>query len=168
MGLGLAVTARTAATVACLVLIPVIARLYPFPLSNDFYAGLIKQPWLPAEAITLSSGQEFIGYVLSDNGAWVVVLDDGSRAIHHYRATQVASQEICQITPTPRTQPLIPLFPAHLHSPTRTLLCASLLTGRPSPDRPGPATHAGGQPAGERAVADVRSAALSFSGRVAR
>lgn len=32
-------------------------RLYPFPLSNGFYTGLIKQPWLPAEAITLTSGQ---------------------------------------------------------------------------------------------------------------
>ncbi len=131
MGLGFAVMARTVATIACIVLIPFMTRLYPFPLSNGFYTGLIKQPWLPAEAITLTSGQRFTGYVLSDNGTWLVVLADGTRTINYYRSAQVAAQQICQLTPRPRTQPLIPLYPAHLHAPTGTPVCAGLLTGRP-------------------------------------
>lgn len=130
-GLGVAVVARTLATIACIALIPFMARLYPFPLSNGFYTGLIKQPWLPAEAITLTSGQRFTGYVLSDNGTWLVVLADSTRTIHYYRSAQVTGQRICQIEPRPRTQPLIPLYPAHLHAPTATPVCAGLLTGRP-------------------------------------
>ncbi|MGP8001372.1 MAG: hypothetical protein ACLPKI_29210 [Streptosporangiaceae bacterium] len=129
MGLGFAVMARTVATVACIVLIPFTARLYPFPLSNQFYSGLIKRPWLPAEAITLTSGQRFTGYVLSDNGTWLVVLADSTRTIHYYRSAQVAAQQICQIELRPRTQPLIPLYPADLHAPTQTPVCARLLTG---------------------------------------
>jgi hypothetical protein len=130
MGLGFAVAARTVATVACIVLIPFIMKLYPFPLSNEFYAGLLKQPWLPAQTITLVSGQKFTGYVLSDNGTWVVVLDDGTRAVHYYRNVQVAAQQICQIRPAPPKPPLIPLFPAHLNAITSTPDCATLQAGR--------------------------------------
>jgi hypothetical protein len=129
-GLGFSVTVRTLSTVACIALLPLVMRLYPFPLSNEFYSGLIKQPWLPAETITLTSGQAFTGYVLSDNGTWLVVLTDGTRAIHYYRSLQVASQQICQITMQPPRQPLIPLFPAHLNAPTSTPACGDLQAGQ--------------------------------------
>jgi hypothetical protein len=130
MGLGFGVVARTAGTVACIALIPFVMRLYPFPLTSEFYTGLIKQPWLPAETITLTSGQAFTGYVLSDNGTWLVVLTDGTRTIHYYRSVQVASQQICQVTRTAAKQPLIPLFPAHLNAPTSTPACGGPATGR--------------------------------------
>ena len=159
MGLGFYVTIRSAATVAAIALIPFIARLYPFPLSNDFYAGLIKQPWLPAETITLSSGQELIGYVLSDSGSVVTVLNDRSRTIYYYPADRVAGQQICQIERRPPTQPLIPLFPADLHAPTRTPLCGGPLTREPAPPHPFPAPSATGKPSGQRgARASTRGA----------
>jgi hypothetical protein len=130
MGLGFGVTVRTLSTVACIALVPFIMRLYPFPLSNEFYTGVLKQPWLPAETISLTSGEAFTGYVLSDNGTWLVALRDGTRTIHYYRSAQVASQQICQITPLPSRQPLIPLFPAHLNAPTRTPPCGAPQAGR--------------------------------------
>ena len=129
LGLGFAVVARTAGTVACILLIPFVMNVYPFPLTNEFYTGVIKQPWLPAEVITLTSGQRYIGYILSDNGTWLVVLSDATRTVHYYRSPQVASRQICQITREPPRQPLIPLFPAHLRSTTSTPTCAALLTG---------------------------------------
>ena len=129
LGVGLAAAARTAGTVACIVLIPFVMSLVPFPLSSEFYTGVIKQPWLPAEVITLTSGQRLIGYVVSDNGTWLVVLSDGTRTIHYYRSPQVASQQICQIVHARPGSPLIPVFPAHLKSATSTPLCAGLLTG---------------------------------------
>jgi hypothetical protein len=162
MGLGSVVTIRTFASVTCLVLIPVVALLYPFPLSNQFYSDRIKQPWLPAEMITLASGQRFIGYVLSDNGAWIVVLDDVGRTVQHYRAAQVVSQEICQIVPTVPMPPLIPLYPAHLHSPTVTPACGSLAAGQPFQGRPGPTIRIQGRPAGDRARPDGRPTAPSL------
>jgi hypothetical protein len=129
-GLGFGVVTRTAGTVACIVLIPVVMRLYPFPPTNEFYADLIKQPWLPAETITLTSGQAFTGYLLSDNGTWLVVLTDSTRTIRYYRSAQVASQQICQLTGPPAKQPLIPLFPAHLSAPTTTPACTGPVAGR--------------------------------------
>jgi hypothetical protein len=130
MGLGFAVAARTVGTVACIALIPFVLTLYPFPLSNEFYTGLMKQPWLPAEVITPTSGSAFTGYVLSDNGTWLVVLSDGTRTIHYYRSAQIVSQQICQITWHRPDRPLIPLFPAHLNGPTTTPVCSDLLAGQ--------------------------------------
>jgi len=130
LGPGFGTGVKTVATVASIALIPFVATIYPFPLSSQYYAGLLKQPWLPAQVITLVSGQKVTGYVLSDNGTWVVVLDDPTRAIHYYRAAQVAVRQICQIRPAPPRPPLIPLYPGHLTSPSSTPACAILQSGR--------------------------------------
>lgn len=129
LGLGLGVAARTAATVASIVLLPFVMHVYPFPLSNEFYTGVLKQPWLPAETITLASGQQFTGYVLSDNGTWLVILTDATRTVHYYRSAQVATRQICQASSAAAVQPLIPLFPAHLHAPTSTPACGVPVAG---------------------------------------
>jgi hypothetical protein len=131
LGRGFGTGVRTLATVACIALIPFVATIYPFPLSNQFDIGLMRQPWLPAQVITLVSGQKVTGYVLSDNGSWVVVLDDPTRTVHYYRSAQVAARQICQIRPAPPRPPLIPLYPGHLASPTSTPACATLQSGRP-------------------------------------
>ena len=41
--------ARAIGTVAIIVLLPVIVRLYPAPITNGFYTDILRQPWLPAE-----------------------------------------------------------------------------------------------------------------------
>jgi hypothetical protein len=130
LGPGFGTGVKTVATVACIALIPFVATIYPFPLTDQFYTGLLKQPWLPAQVITLVSGQKVTGYVLSDNGTWVVVLDDPTRTIHYYRSARVAARQICQIWPAPPRPPLIPLYPGHLTSPTSTPACATLQSGR--------------------------------------
>jgi hypothetical protein len=130
LGPGFGAGVKTLAIVACIALIPFVATIYPFPLSSQFYTGLLKQPWLPAQVITLVSGQKVTGYVLSDTGTWVVVLDDPTRTIHYYRSAQVAARQICQIRPGPPRPPLIPLYPGHLTSPTSTPACATLQSGR--------------------------------------
>jgi hypothetical protein len=119
---------KTVATIASLVLIPFVVHLYPLPFKSEFYVQLIKQPWLPAETITLSSGQDFTGYVLADSGAWLVVLNNDNRLVHYYLAKDVVSREDCQIVPTPPTQPLITLSPAGLHAPTHTPSCEASST----------------------------------------
>lgn len=130
LGVGFAAAARTAGTVASIALIPFVMSLVPFPLSHEFYTDVIKQPWLPAKVITLTSGQRFIGYVLSDNGTWLEILSDGTRTIHYYRSPQVASQQICRIVHAQPESPLIPVFPAHLKAATGTPVCAGLLVGQ--------------------------------------
>ena len=111
-GLGVATFMRTVAAMACIALLPFISQLYPFPLSNQFYTQMLRQPWLPAEVITLTSGRTVVGYSLSDDGNWIVVLQDSNRAITYYRASDVAHRQICQMGEAASMPPLIPLFTA--------------------------------------------------------
>jgi hypothetical protein len=145
LGLGFKVFIKTVATVVCIALIPYVSRLYPFPAGHNYYAALIRQPWLPAETITLSSGQAFTGYTLSDDGDWVVVLKDDNRTIYYYRASNVAKLQVCQMAQTSLMQPLITLVHAGAHAPSRTPLCGASSAGRPAPHQPGgPAIPANG------------------------
>ena len=141
-GRGLGVFFKTVATVACIALVPFVSQLYPFPLNNVFYTRLIRQPWLPSETITLRSGWKFTGYVLSDNGSWLVVLKEANRTIHYYRANRVAKREDCQIGQTLLTQPLITLTPAKVHKLSPTQSCRVSSSGRsPSRNPNGRAIH---------------------------
>lgn len=133
MTLGLAVSLKTVATIACIVLIPFIARLYPLPLNSEFYAEQVKQPWLPPETIMLNSGQSFTGYVLDDDGSWLVVLGNSSRTVNYYPGADVTSRKVCRIGLTLPTEPLITFFPAGLHAPTHTPPCEASSSHRPSP-----------------------------------
>jgi hypothetical protein len=133
--LGFDIAIKTVATSACVLLIPFVVRLYPLPLNNEFYAEQIKQPWLPPETITLSSGQNFTGYVLADAGSWLVVLRNDSRVVIYYPSAEVTNRKACRIGPIALEQPLITFFPTGLHAPTHTPSCAVLST------RPGSAIH---------------------------
>jgi hypothetical protein len=109
-GLGIGTFMRTVAALACIVLLPFVSRLYPFPLSNQFYTEMLRQPWLPAEAITLKSGQVLIGYTLSDDGNWIVILKDQNRTVTYYPAEDAVGRQVCQIGQAASLPPLIPLF----------------------------------------------------------
>jgi hypothetical protein len=100
---------RTIAAIVCIALIPIIARLYPLPFNNEYYAQFVRQPWLPAETFTLSSGQKIVGYTLSDDDTWTEILLDDTRAIHFYPASDVAGRQVCQIRQVQPVQPLITL-----------------------------------------------------------
>jgi len=135
---------RTLGTVACLALIPFVLQVYPFPLSNEFYTQLIKQPWLPPEMITLSSGQVFVGYILS-SGTWVEILSEDTRRVHYVRADYVTHLHICRIQTTPLKPPLIALFPSGLNAPAFTPVCHESPAPRRTPlARPTPPPHPAG------------------------
>src|SRR5262249_44773706 len=80
-GLSYAAFIKSTAAIVCILLTPVILQLYSFPFGSKFdsYAQIIRAPWLPTEMITLTSGREFTGYVLSGDGNWLVVLKEASR-----------------------------------------------------------------------------------------
>jgi hypothetical protein len=102
---------KTLSSISCIALIPLFLLLYPFPLSNNFYAEQLRQPWLPAEEITLNSGQVLIGYLLSEDQDWVVVLGAGSRTIYYYHQAQVTDRQVCQLEKSPSLTPMISLVP---------------------------------------------------------
>jgi len=117
--------ARALAAVVCILLIPLVLRVYPFPFNREFYTELISRPWLPAETITMESGQKVIGYVLSDGGTWLVVLQDSNRRIYYYPAGKVASLQVCQLGKALPTTPLVTVVSAGRGS-SQTPSCAAL------------------------------------------
>ena len=108
---GLGLFARSLATICCIILLPVVLRLYPLPDSNSYYAHLVRQPWLPTESISLSSGDSVVGYILSEDQDWVTVLNDRDRHIYYYHADQIGQRQVCQSSAVPVTLPLISLLP---------------------------------------------------------
>ena len=134
-GVGFNSFARTIATMVCIALIPTVVQLYPLPINNKFYTQLIRQPWLPAETITLRSGENFIGYVLSDTGTWIEVLKDGTRTIYYYLDSDIIRRQICRIGQAPPMQPLITLTPSGTSVSSLTPIC-QITPARPSrPDQ---------------------------------
>lgn len=79
--------------IASLLYVPYI---YPFPRSITYYEAMLHQPWLPAERITLSSGGDVVGYPLTIDGGWMVVLVDRTRSIQYISTKDVMARTVCQ------------------------------------------------------------------------
>jgi hypothetical protein len=135
-GAGFNNSMRTIATIVCVLLIPTVARLYPLPFNNGFYEQFVRQPWLPAETFTLSSGQKIVGYDLSDNGDWTEILLDDTRAIHFYPAGDVTGRQACQIGQTQITQPLFTLISGGTSVSPRSPTCQASPAPSSSPAPP--------------------------------
>jgi hypothetical protein len=99
---------RTVTTIIGLALVPVVLTLYPLPLHTGFYKQQLQQPWLPAVVISLDSREKIVGYILSRDNGWFVVLIASDRTIDYVQAGQVVSQQVCQTSST--GTPLVPLF----------------------------------------------------------
>jgi hypothetical protein len=112
IGLGFSIFTRSLGIIVCVALIPFVSQAYSFPLSKSFYAGIIRQPWLPAEMVTFSSGQTIVGYVLSDGGSSLTFLRDDNRAVYYYPDSVVTKRQVCRIGPVRQSQPLIAIIPA--------------------------------------------------------
>jgi len=133
IGLNFIISMRIIATMACIALIPTVSILYPLPFSNAYYTQLVRQPWLPAETVTLASGQKIVGYILADDGTWIEVLVDNTRTIHYYLASDVAERQVCQLTQAPPMHPLITLIPAGTSASTPSPICETASAEPPSP-----------------------------------
>ncbi len=65
---------------------PYIYNMYPIPHRTEYYVGILRSPWLPAEKFSLSTGRNYYGYALSTDSDWFVVLL--SRAQVAWRVTR--------------------------------------------------------------------------------
>ncbi len=103
---------KSLAVVVSIIAIPVFVQIYPFPIGSQFYSELIRQPWLPANMITLRSGQEFTGYVLSDDPGSVAVLSEASRTVTYFPPGEIVKMQLCQLGQASSARPLFTLAPA--------------------------------------------------------
>jgi hypothetical protein len=108
----------TMGTIFSLALALYVLQVYSFPNSGASYSDLIRQPWLPAEKITLSSGAPVTGFVLASTDTSLEVLINSSRSIIFYRNGTVVSEQLCQINSAPtRARPLIAFLPPNAGVP---------------------------------------------------
>jgi len=114
---------KTVAVLVSIIAIPIVVRVYPFPIGNQFYSELIRQPWLPADTITLRSGQEFTGYILSDEPSRVVVLSETTRTVIYFPPSDVVGVHLCQMGQASSARPLVTLIPAGTPRSPRTSPC---------------------------------------------
>lgn len=135
-GLGVSVFMRTVAIVACIVLLPLTSKLYPFPSKNPSYTDIIRTPWLPAENISLNNGQKIVGYVLSDDGNWTTVLTETSRKIVYYPADTIKLRSICEVGKVASLPPLIPLLYTKSSTISSTPACFKSPSGQPRRQTP--------------------------------
>jgi hypothetical protein len=157
--LGFTTFIRTVGTIASLALLPFVVQLYPLPHHNSYYANQLRQPWLPAETITLASHQEVIGYTLSSDSDWLVFLRNYDRHVVYYRQSEVADRHVCQIGNAAALRPLVTLAPASARTPrcglpgssypvpqSPAVVCPPALRPSPSPIGVRPLKCGAGQP----------------------
>ena len=69
---------------------------YSGDLSGTVVSALVRRPWLPAEEITLKEG-EIVGYTLSNENKWFVVLKEHDRTIEYIFADDVVGRRVCSL-----------------------------------------------------------------------
>jgi hypothetical protein len=111
-GAGFGTTVKIIGVAVSVALIPTFAQLYPLPATDSFYTRLLRQPWLPAETFTMSTGQRFTGYALADDGTWIEILNEASRTITYYQGSKIVNRQLCELNPVQATRPLLTLGPA--------------------------------------------------------
>lgn len=101
-------------------LLPYVLYVYPYPHTSSYYELFMRQPWLPAERIITTPGHSVVGYVLTEDSNWMVVLQDSTRTIKYIPAGDVTSRTVCQANPENKKIPVAPLLPL-LHTRPATL-----------------------------------------------
>jgi hypothetical protein len=134
---GFGTVMRIAGVIVSIALFPTITQLYPLPAANSYYSQLLRQPWLPAETFTLSSGQRFVGYALGDDGTWIEILKDANRTITYYQASDITGRQICVISPVIARQPLLTLSSARAGAGSSPPTCQTSAPATPAVIRGG-------------------------------
>jgi hypothetical protein len=104
---------------------PYIYNMYPIPHHTEYYVGIVRSPWLPAEKFSLSTGRSYYGYALSTDQDWFVLLLAKTRKIIYVPAHEVIHQAVCQ-TASERQLPVeAPLIMTFYAQPPAIRDCAS-------------------------------------------
>jgi hypothetical protein len=96
-----------AAIAGCLMLYA--ENIYHFPVSLQVFSDALRKPWIPAERITLESGQVKVAYTLSNSEDWYLILNDDYRTVEYLHSDEVIKRQICTIKTT--QEPALPAVP---------------------------------------------------------
>jgi hypothetical protein len=101
------------ALLAVVAFFPYIYNIYPVPHRTEYYVGVLRSPWLPAEKFSLKSGVSYYGYALSEDQDWFVVLLSKTRKIVYIPTPDVVRRRVCETLSQrqlPAEPPLITTF----------------------------------------------------------
>lgn len=122
----------TLALLATAFLLPYVLYVFPLPKVPSYYEQFMTQPWLPAERITVKSGDSIVGYPLTEDDSWMTVLKASPRIIQYIPVNDVTSRSVCQVNSAEPHIPGSPLFPLLNPKSVKLPPC-----GGPSPSTPG-------------------------------
>jgi hypothetical protein len=107
------VTTLAIALGATIAFFPYIYNIYPVPHRTEYYVGILRSPWLPAEKISLHGGRNYYGYALSADQDWFTVLLAKTRKIVYIHTDDVLRRSVCETLSqrkVPVEPPLITTF----------------------------------------------------------
>ena len=67
------------------------------PWSNLAFTEALRSMWLPAEQVTLKTGESFVGYTLKDTDDEIVVLREIGRSITRVKRDDLSTRVVCRI-----------------------------------------------------------------------
>ena len=127
------------ALVATIAFFPYIYNIYPVPHRTEYYVGILRSPWLPAEKISLRSGRNYYGYALSADPDWFTVLLAKTRKIVYIHTDDVLRRSVCETLSQRKVPVEPPLITTFYAKPATIRPCADrkhLLGGRNSTTKP--------------------------------
>jgi hypothetical protein len=104
-------------------LLPYILYVYPIPRTGNYYAEFMRQPWLSAERIEVSSGISVVGYTLAEDDNWTTFLNASTRRVEYFRTSAVLSRQVCQVNSDLLAAPQSPLVPLLHAKPAKLPSC---------------------------------------------
>jgi hypothetical protein len=79
----------------CLVGLLFVQAVYRVPFDFANFDAIMRRPWVPAEEITLSTGERYVGYTVSTQDGWFLVLNEHDRSLAYLKADEVVHRRVC-------------------------------------------------------------------------
>jgi hypothetical protein len=124
-GHGIAETISTLTAVAvAIALLPYVININPLPKRPEYYFAVLHRPWLPAETITLSSGEAYSAYVLASDDNWFTVLTTSTRSVVYIPTDQIVRRTVCEVYSRNQPTEYPPLVTSLYSAPAHVRACA--------------------------------------------
>jgi hypothetical protein len=79
----------------CLVGLLFVQAVYRVPFDFENFDAIMRRPWVPAEEITLDTGERYVGYTITTKDGWFLLLNEHDRSLDYLDAASVVSRRVC-------------------------------------------------------------------------
>jgi hypothetical protein len=109
---------------ATIAFFPYIYNIYPVPHRTEYYVGVLRTPWLPAEKLSLRGGRNYYGYTLSADQDWFTILLARTRKIVYVHTDDVLRRSVCETLSQRKIPVEPPLITTFYRKPEPVRACA--------------------------------------------